>query len=422
MYSLIVSPITGRKVSVNGKLGKSILRNYINVLYGGSGYSDVAKGAPGRNISDFLTGDDKKNVAVTKKRNLVRMSAHTRRVDLESTDEEWFDTTRPVYIFTLNLYNKMGTPWTHPRSAEHEVSGLSVIQPNIKKLIKCADEGAICELHIVVSPRDPDTLEAIVFNEIEKCLTLTKIRVIGRDWRDHTFPSFFFPSISTSDVLPNLRIELIPSAADRFLAMSPEHLHLNNPDALTWLLNKMGREITIKSFYTNMFTTQDSIRSPISYWETLVSARPEMGRRGDLSDTRPVFDERLIKLKQLIEACMDTGPIKITIEEVNYFRLIDVANTAAPDVLQRATHVDYEQVPLFSEDVINPTAFTLLTEYGFVKELVTPDQWEPDNPMRDETYLVRRKHLALVGSDEDPDIWGWGEVRAKWVLNYTPSP
>ena len=35
MYSLIVSPITGRKVSVNGKLGKSILRNYINVLYGG---------------------------------------------------------------------------------------------------------------------------------------------------------------------------------------------------------------------------------------------------------------------------------------------------------------------------------------------------------------------------------------------------
>lgn len=36
MYSKIANPKTGRMVSVNGKLGKEILRNYLNVLEGGS--------------------------------------------------------------------------------------------------------------------------------------------------------------------------------------------------------------------------------------------------------------------------------------------------------------------------------------------------------------------------------------------------
>tara|TARA_B110000967_G_C18550664_1_gene395199 strand:+ start:410 stop:571 length:162 start_codon:yes stop_codon:yes gene_type:complete len=35
MYSKITNPETGRKISINGKLGKTILRNYINVLQGG---------------------------------------------------------------------------------------------------------------------------------------------------------------------------------------------------------------------------------------------------------------------------------------------------------------------------------------------------------------------------------------------------
>ena len=37
MYNKIVNPITGRKVNVNGKLGKKILLNYINLLRGGNG-------------------------------------------------------------------------------------------------------------------------------------------------------------------------------------------------------------------------------------------------------------------------------------------------------------------------------------------------------------------------------------------------
>ena len=32
MYSKIANPKTGRMVSVNGKLGQEILRNYLNVL------------------------------------------------------------------------------------------------------------------------------------------------------------------------------------------------------------------------------------------------------------------------------------------------------------------------------------------------------------------------------------------------------
>jgi len=41
MYSEIVNPLTGEKVSITSKLGKSILRNYLMVLRGGAAQSDV---------------------------------------------------------------------------------------------------------------------------------------------------------------------------------------------------------------------------------------------------------------------------------------------------------------------------------------------------------------------------------------------
>ena len=45
MYRTIVNPITGRKVSVTGKLGQSIIRNYLNqvggVLHGDNGVDNM---------------------------------------------------------------------------------------------------------------------------------------------------------------------------------------------------------------------------------------------------------------------------------------------------------------------------------------------------------------------------------------------
>jgi len=35
MYSKIINPDTGRKVSINGKIGRNVLRNYLNILKGG---------------------------------------------------------------------------------------------------------------------------------------------------------------------------------------------------------------------------------------------------------------------------------------------------------------------------------------------------------------------------------------------------
>ena len=43
MYSKIVNPMTGRKVSLEGKLGKQILYNYINELTGGAKTPKLAK-------------------------------------------------------------------------------------------------------------------------------------------------------------------------------------------------------------------------------------------------------------------------------------------------------------------------------------------------------------------------------------------
>ena len=57
MYSKITNPITGRKISINGKLGKTILRNYITVLQGGA-YEEV-KNAVAKSVFDFLEPADK---------------------------------------------------------------------------------------------------------------------------------------------------------------------------------------------------------------------------------------------------------------------------------------------------------------------------------------------------------------------------
>jgi hypothetical protein len=35
MYSKIVNPATGRKISINSKKGKAVLKNYINIVSGG---------------------------------------------------------------------------------------------------------------------------------------------------------------------------------------------------------------------------------------------------------------------------------------------------------------------------------------------------------------------------------------------------
>ena len=43
MYSKIVNPMTGRKVSITGKLGKTILNTYLNVLSGGTFGGPVAE-------------------------------------------------------------------------------------------------------------------------------------------------------------------------------------------------------------------------------------------------------------------------------------------------------------------------------------------------------------------------------------------
>lgn len=45
MYSAIVNPITGRKISIDSRIGKRILRNYLSVLKGGSGAAKKARAA-----------------------------------------------------------------------------------------------------------------------------------------------------------------------------------------------------------------------------------------------------------------------------------------------------------------------------------------------------------------------------------------
>jgi len=54
MYSQIINPKTGRKVNVNGRLGRRIIRNYLVFLNGGAGPKalEAAKASAQRKNSD----------------------------------------------------------------------------------------------------------------------------------------------------------------------------------------------------------------------------------------------------------------------------------------------------------------------------------------------------------------------------------
>ena len=53
MYSKIVNPSTGRKVNISSRLGRKILKNYLQVLKGGA---SGASGAASRRSSSRLRG------------------------------------------------------------------------------------------------------------------------------------------------------------------------------------------------------------------------------------------------------------------------------------------------------------------------------------------------------------------------------
>ena len=65
MYSKIVNPKTGRKVSITGRIGKTILRNYFNVLNGGSARDATLN-------PDYLTGLSNITISVKSARNEVK--------------------------------------------------------------------------------------------------------------------------------------------------------------------------------------------------------------------------------------------------------------------------------------------------------------------------------------------------------------
>ena len=44
MYSKIVNPKTGRRVSITSRLGKEILRNYLSILVGGEKFAPTVNG------------------------------------------------------------------------------------------------------------------------------------------------------------------------------------------------------------------------------------------------------------------------------------------------------------------------------------------------------------------------------------------
>ena len=47
MYSKIVNPKTGRRVSITSRLGKEILRNYLSILVGGEEFAPTINGLEG---------------------------------------------------------------------------------------------------------------------------------------------------------------------------------------------------------------------------------------------------------------------------------------------------------------------------------------------------------------------------------------
>lgn len=67
MYKKIINPNTGRKVSINSRLGKNILNNYITNLYGGDDYvSYTKKCLPKFSGNCSIKNKFKKNIFVKK--------------------------------------------------------------------------------------------------------------------------------------------------------------------------------------------------------------------------------------------------------------------------------------------------------------------------------------------------------------------
>jgi hypothetical protein len=56
MYSKITNPKTGRKVDVNGRLGKNIVRNYLMVLNGGAAIKKSTIKPADEKLNTFLEG------------------------------------------------------------------------------------------------------------------------------------------------------------------------------------------------------------------------------------------------------------------------------------------------------------------------------------------------------------------------------
>ena len=375
MYAKIINPVTGKKETVTGKSDKRILINYINALKGGD-YTKVVNSVPNK-VSDYLSSSDKLSVKKTQKHNLVSRETTSHTLDLESDNTEWealisFYGAKPKYIFKWELYNPCSETMI-------QIDGDAVIKPNIEKLIRCSSEGAVCELHIEISKwiDIQNVPKYIIFDGIQDCLTLRKIRVYTSNqyaYGTHVFPSFVFPSITSIDILPELVIEVVspPIVLDKFLLMSPEYLHLNNSNSLSWLLNKLGNEIIIKHSNTYMFTTLDSPMPLLTNYEIM------KGQEGTREEY-PIFDEELIKIRRIIDICLSGDiPIKIIIEQPSFTKLVDINNCSAPGVLTRATHCFNEQFSIFRQVDIDPWSLNILTEiYGFTKKVPTePDWWE----------------------------------------------
>ena len=80
MYSKIINPKTGRKVNVNGKLGKSIIRNYLVFLNGGE-FGKKTKEALRRSDNNRQYKHQKKTL------NKIRNMDTTERVEPTPTQE-----------------------------------------------------------------------------------------------------------------------------------------------------------------------------------------------------------------------------------------------------------------------------------------------------------------------------------------------
>lgn len=86
MYKKIVNPETGRKVSINNKIGKKILSNYINVLRGGKRIDGSFRGI----VNEFC-GDDA--IVIASKRNC----SERQLISLEFIDSDFFNNLMIAY-------------------------------------------------------------------------------------------------------------------------------------------------------------------------------------------------------------------------------------------------------------------------------------------------------------------------------------